>query len=154
VRNTGSFRLYCKIDLLSGARDSTLVELRGLQPHCVENWSAGMEDAIKLSDLLAGYSGYTAVTLIAADGYTYAYTPEQIADGYYLLNSEVTTFPAFNSSMPGGQKKFKKLAKVRVSIEATPTGHIYPLADSVTRDLEIPIPTDFSAYQATHLPDY
>ncbi len=149
VTNTGLFRLYRKVDLLSAAKDSVMVELRGLQPHCVDNWSGAPEDAIKLSDLLATYSGYASVTLIAVDGYSRDYTPEQIADGYYLLSSEVTTFPTLNDSMTSGQKKFKKLAKLRVSSEATNVNHQYLLADKQHANLEVPVPTSFTSYEAT-----
>jgi len=55
---------------------------------------------------------YDSVRFTAPDGYVKYYNPKQIHDGYYLLNSEVTTFPSFNASMPGSQKKFKKLASV------------------------------------------
>lgn len=149
VTNTGLFRLYRKVDLLSAAKDSVMVELRGLQPHCMDNWSGAPEDAIKLSDLLATYSGYASVTLIAVDGYSRDYTPEQIADGYYLLSSEVTTFPTLNDSMTSGQKKFKKLAKLRVSSEATNVNHQYLLADKQHANLEVPVPTSFTSYEAT-----
>jgi hypothetical protein len=51
--------------------------------------------------------------------------------------------------MTSGQKKFKKLAKLRVSSEATNVNHQYLLADKQHANLEVPVPTSFTSYEAT-----
>jgi hypothetical protein len=148
VRNAGTFKLYRKVDVVGG-RSTKEVELRGLQLSCIINWSGTNEEAIKLSDLLQGLSSYSSVTLIATDGFSRTYTPEQIADGCYLLNSEVTTFPSFNTTTPtSGQWKLKKLARVNVT---TAEIQMFPFrnADHEYANISFSIPADLSGYTKT-----
>lgn len=67
------------------------------------------EEAIKLVDLIQGISlsDSSSIRLIAIDDYYKDYTPQQIAEGYYLLDSEVTTFPALNDSLTNSQRSLK-----------------------------------------------
>jgi len=152
VKNAESVKLYRKVDVETG-RAVNSIELKGLQLHSINNWSQTPEDAIKLSDLLQGVDSLTSVRLIAIDGYTMDYTPEQIADGYYLLNSEVTTFPTFNSEMDGSQKKFKKLLRMEVLGSLSQT-FSFSLASHDLASLSFTIPQDLTGYEATILTGY
>jgi hypothetical protein len=152
VRNAGNFKLYRKVDVVSG-NVSKIAELKGLQVYSINNWDNTMEDAVKLSDLLQGIAVYDTVRFTAVDGYSRDYTPEQIADGYYLLTSEVTTFPTLNGSMTGGQKKFKKLATVE-ALSAAAQSFTFPLAVHDNANISFPVPTDLSGYDRTVMTDY
>lgn len=154
VRNTTLFRVYRKVTVADSTGIMKEVQLKGLPIFPIENWNGETEDAIKLSDLVAEFSGYVTVTLEASDGYTRGYTAEEIADGYYLLESEVTTFPTLNDGMTGGQKKFKKLAKIQMGSEVSSTNHTYLLADHEKADVTFNLPTDLSNYVRTELVDY
>jgi hypothetical protein len=152
VKNSEALRLYRKVDVEVTAGPLYSFELGALPMHCVPNWNGENEDAIKLSDLLAAFEGYSQITLTAYDDYSMDYTTEQIQDGYYLLNSEVTTFPGFNDEMNGGQKRFKKLAKITVDGNA---GEVdFSTAAPETADLQISLPISFSGYEATELTGY
>lgn len=152
VRNTGTFRLYRKVDVITGA-GSKLIELKGLQIHTINNWNGIPEAAIKLSDLLQGIAAYDTVLFVASDGYSRAYTPEKINEGYYLLTSEVTTFPALNDGMSGGEKKFKKLAQMQLNNAEAQT-FSFPLAAHADVNLSFPVPADLSGYNRTVMTDY
>ena len=151
VRNAGLFRLYRKVDVDTGNRDSKLIELRGLSTYTVDNWSGLSEEAIKLSDLLQGIAAYDSVAFVAVDGYSKNYQPEHINDGYYLLNSEVTTFPNFNSTLPGNMKKFKKLAKINVYGATSAQNFDFALAPEEKADLTFTIPSDLSGFESTEM---
>lgn len=151
VRNAGLFRLYRKVDVDAGNRGSKLIELRGLSTYTVDNWSGTAEDAIKLSDLLQGIAAYDSVAFVAVDGYSKNYQPEHINDGYYLLNSEVTTFPNFNSTLPGNMKKFKKLAKINVYGATSAQNFDFALAPQEKADLTFTIPSDLSGFESTEM---
>ena len=152
VKNSESLRLYRKVDVEDNNGLAYFLELKALPMHCIQNWNGENEDAIKLSDLLAAFDGYTQVTLTAYDDYGRDYTPEQIQDGYYLLNSEVTTFPSFNDEMTGGQKRVKKLSKITADGSSTEVTH--STAAPETTDLQITLPSSFAGYEATELTDY
>jgi len=152
VRNTGCFKLYRKVDVVTN-RDSKMAELKGLNITTLSNWIDGTEDAIKLSDLLQGIAVYDTVRLVAVDGYTKEYTAEQINDGYYLLDSEVTTFPNFNESMQNSQKKFKKLARMEV-VGVNSQEFEFPLAVHDKACLSVPVPENLNDYEATVMTDY
>ncbi|MFO8144590.1 MAG: hypothetical protein R6T89_02490 [Candidatus Syntrophosphaera sp.] len=149
VDNTGLFRLYRKVDVNSGIRGSKLVELRGLQIHEIENWDAVLEDAVKLSDLLQSIADYDSVGFMAADGYSMNYQEDLINDGYYLLDSEVTTFPNYNDLLPGGTKKFKKLSSVEVYGATSDQTHDFDLAPEEDADIEFTVPDDLSGFAST-----
>jgi len=149
VEDTGLFRLYRKVDVNSGIRGSKLVELRGLEVHQIENWDAGLEDAIKLSDLLQSIAAYDSVGFMAADGYSVDYQEELINDGYYLLDSEVTTFPNYNASLPGSMKKFKKLSSIEVYGAASGQSHEFDLAPEEDADIVFTVPEDLSGFEST-----
>ncbi len=154
VRNTSLFNLYRKVDVSSGGANKT-VELKGLTMHTIPNWSSVNEEAIKLSDLIQGISlsDSSSIRLIAVDDYYKDYTPQQIAEGYYLLDSEVTTFPALNDSLTNSQKKFKKLAKVELT-NAGLQDYNFPLTAQNKKDIAIPVPASFNGYEATIMTDY
>ncbi len=154
VKNAKTFKLYRKVDIVT-TRSSKHAELHSLTKHTVNNWNSTPqpEEAIKLSDLLTGIASYTSVKLVAGDGYSVEYTPEQIADGYYLLTSEVTTFPNLNSTMTGSQKKFKRLARLEVTT-TDEQDHIFGYADQATANTSFTIPNDLSAYTKTVMVDY
>lgn len=150
VKDATKFNLYRKVEVADTTGVGVYFELGGLTTHQIENWDGEQEASIKLSDLIAHFSNVTGVTLLAGDGYSKDYTLEQIQDGYYLLQSEVSTFPTFNDDMAGGLKKFKKLASVRVN--GTPGTITY--LNAATPDLEIALPESFSAFERTELVDY
>jgi len=152
VKNTGTVRLYRKVEVQSGRSEKT-VELKSLAIHSVENWTSTMEDAIKLSDLMQGISTADTIRLIAVDGYTMDYTLDQINDGYYLLSSEKTTFPTYNDSMDGSHKKFKKLARMEV-LGGDAQVFNFPLAPNTISSLNVTIPESMTGYQSTILTDY
>jgi hypothetical protein len=149
VRDTGLFRLYRKVEVNAGLRGTKQVELMGLTTYPTENWAGGSEDAIKLSDLLQGIAVYDSVGFVAADGYTKYYQPELVNDGYYLLNSEVTTFPNFNDSLPGSAKKFKKLASVEIYGATSDMNTDIVLAPQVSANITFTVPADLSGYTST-----
>lgn len=152
VRNTGTFRLYRKVDIVTG-RSTKLAELNKLTKHNMTNWLSASEDAIKLSDLLEGITTYTAVKIIAGDGTAVDHTPAQIEDGYYFLTTETTTFPSFNGSMTGLQKKLKRIARLEVTTTET-QDHTFPYADEATVNISFTVPTDLSGLTSTILTDY
>ncbi|MDY0150662.1 MAG: hypothetical protein RBS43_00140 [Candidatus Cloacimonas sp.] len=152
VRNAGTIKLYRKVDV-NTTTTNKLVELKGLALHSVNNWNSTPENAIKLSDLLQGIAVWDTVRFVSSDGYTRDYTPEQVNDGYYLLNSEVTTFPTLNDSMTGGQRKFKKLAAIEV-ISAEAQVFSFPLASHEDKSIEFAVPTDLSGYDSAIMTDY
>lgn len=151
VENADLLRLYRKVRVIDAVTDGVNdIELRGLDLVEVENWNGQQEWAIRLSDFAAGYTVYDSLRFTAPDGYAKTYTPTLVADGYYLLNSEVTTFPSFNSSLPGSQKKFKKLATVEIF--GPETGPPYKvLAPQEKLSISFPIPADLSSFQSTDL---
>jgi len=150
VRDAGPVRIYRKVDISTGSRTDKMVELHGLSKYPTANWIGGTEDAIKLSDLLAGVAVFDSVALVAADGYTKYYQPAQIVEGYYLLSSEVTTFPALNDGLPNSVKKFKKLSSVEV-FGATEQVWDFELAPQASANLEFSIPANLSGYESTEL---
>lgn len=149
VRNTGLFRLYRKIDVDSGWRGTKLVELLGLPAYNMNNWSGAPEDAIKLSDLLQGIASYDSVMFIAADQYSKTYLPQHVEDGFYFLDSEITTFPAYNDSLTNSQKKFKKLASVLVYGATSAQNHTFPLAHNALADLVFTVPASLEGFERT-----
>lgn len=152
VRDTGMFRLYRKVDVSTGISGSKMVELGALTKHQVANWNSENEDAIKLSDLLQGIATYDSLTMFAADGYSKTYVQDLISDGYYFLDSEVTTFPTYNSELPGSVKKFKKLAKIEVYGSATPQNYTFDLTPNDKADLIFNVPADLTGYTSTVMP--
>ncbi len=152
VRNTGKFNLYRKVDVVTG-RSTKLVELKGLSSYDITNWSSVSEAAIKLSDLLAGIGTYSSVKLVAGDDYSVTYTPEQIQDGYYFLGTEITTFPNFNATMSGSQKKFKRLARIEVTTTEEQV-HSFSLAPHDKASISFSVPTDLGGYTSTVMTNY
>jgi hypothetical protein len=152
VRDAGIFRLYRKVDVNSGVRGSKLVELRSLSLYPTANWLGGTEDAVKLSDLLQGIAAYDSVMFMAYDGYSKIYTPEQVNDGYYLLNSEVTTFPTFNDGMANSLKKFKKLSSIEVYGATSDQNYDFIVAPVETANITFTVPADLSSFETTVMP--
>lgn len=154
VKNTVQFNLYRKVEVNSGRSDKT-IELRGLNLHTIQNWNATDEEAIKLSDLLQGisFSDSSSIRLIGIDGYSKEYTLDQINEGYYLLNSEITTFPNLNDTLPGSLKKFKKIASIEV-LNASAQEFSFGNAALAKKDIAITVPESFNGYDATELTDY
>jgi len=151
VKDTGLFRLYRKVDIHAGTRSDKTVELRGLSLYPITNWNSASENAIKLGDLLQGIAAYDSVMFVASDGYSKTYTPAQIGEGYYLLDSEVTTFPNINSELPGGLKKFKKLASLQVYGANSEQTFDFELAPQDSADLIFNVPSDLSGFVHTEL---
>lgn len=149
VNQAGFFRLYRTVKVDNGIRGEKNVELRGLTTHTIPNWNSVDEEAIRIADLLQGIAAYDSVQFTASDGYTRVYVPEHVNDGYYLLSSEVTTFPNYNASMTGGQKKFKKLAAITVYGATGDTGHTFALALQNKADMIFTIPASMTGYTST-----
>ena len=149
VRDADLFRLYRKVEVNSGIRASKQVELKGLIQYPTENWDGESEDAVKLSDLLQGVAAYDSVGFVAVDGYTKYYQPELVSDGYYLLDSEVTTFPSFNDDLPNSVKQFRKLATVQIYGATTDMTADLVLAPQDTYDLSFTVPENLSGFTST-----
>ncbi len=152
VKNAHDIKLYRQVKLSHDDLPvNSYVELRALPTQTIPNWDGADEAAVKLSDMVIGLTGYSEVTLTAGDGYFKTYSPEQIADGYYLLDSEVTTFPSFNDEMSGGEKKFKILASVTVSGGTVSDHEGWGNADEALTDLTIEFPEHFDSYAGTEM---
>ncbi|MDD4310014.1 MAG: hypothetical protein PHO32_06500 [Candidatus Cloacimonetes bacterium] len=154
VKYANLFRLYRKVDVLT-CIGSKMVELHSLPIYQIDNWSSppAQEPAIKLSDLIQGIADADTLILIAGDGYSRSYTAEKFNDGYYLLNSEVTTFPNFNATMTGGEKKFKRLASIDTLCQ-TEQSYTFTNADTTSLNISFPLPADLSTYEREVLTDY
>ncbi|MDD2229151.1 MAG: hypothetical protein PHY48_07065 [Candidatus Cloacimonetes bacterium] len=150
IKNAETFRLYRKVNVIAN-NDTTMVELKGLTIHSIPNWNDVNEDAIKLSDLLQGITTYESATLNDIGGYNKTFTPEQIADGYYLLASETTTFPNFNPPTGGGQWKFKRLASINVTTTET-QNHAFGNAAHGTENISFTMPSDLSTFTKVAIP--
>lgn len=149
VRDTAEFRLYRKIRIDTG-RAIKDVELGGLTIHQIPNWDGITEDAVKLSELLAGVASYDSLSVVCFDGYGEGkyYQAEAVNDGYYLLNTERTIFPT--ASIPNNMKKMKKVAYLRV-FGATMNDHVYSNADRTKADLVVTRPASFESYIRTEM---
>lgn len=156
VKNAAQIRVYRQIGVSGTAEAFVPQELGALPTHTVTNWNDEDEVAIKLSDLLQGYDGFSTVTLSAADGYSKTYEADMIADGYYLLTSERTTFPSFNDDPDIGNslKKFKLVSTMQVNMPGKNGIGPHGNAASDTADLVIDLPELFDSYQSTVLTDY
>lgn len=154
VKNAAHIRVYRQIGVCGTADECLPQELGALPTYTVTNWNDEDEEAIKLSDLLQGYDGYSTVTISAVDGYSKTYDAEKIADGYYLLTSERTTFPTFNGEMEGSMKKFKHIATMQVN--TTTKNGIGPHGNAPIEkaNLVIDLPEHFDSYTSTKLTDY
>jgi hypothetical protein len=155
VKRVGFFRMYRKVDVIAPDGSSKLIELNGLQTYQVDNWNtpAVQESAIKLSDLLQGIAVYDSLHLVAVDNFTKNYTPAQVNEGYFLLNSEITTFPAINGSLSGGQKKFRNLAYIEVFGASAPQNHTFVVAPIDTANMIFILPTNLEGYTKTDVTD-
>lgn len=156
VKNADKIRLYRQIGVQDTVNASVPQELGALTTYTVTNWSGEDEEAIKLSDLLQGYAGYSTVTLFAVDGYSKTYEADMIADGYYLLSSERTTFPSYNDNPDIGNslKRFKYIATMQVNMAAKNVIGPHGNANSDKADLVIDFPQHFDAFTSTVLTDY
>lgn len=156
VKNADKIRVYRQIGVGGTAEEFLPQELGALPTHTVTNWSGEEEAAIKLSDLLQGYDGYTTVTVFAIDGYSKTYDAAMFADGYYLLTSERTTFPSFNDDPDIGNslKRFKLISTMQVNISAKNGIGPHGNADEAKADLVIDLPEHFDSYTSTVLIDY
>lgn len=151
VKNANRIRVYRRIVVEDSLGNGHYKELRALPVHSVENWDGVQEEAIKLSDLISDHSGFSSIMLVAADGFARGYSPEQIADGYYLLNSERTTFPSFNAEMSNSLKRFKYVDKIQLNIAFGAALPQYLNADNTNADLSITLPELYDAYESTVL---
>ncbi|MDP2173257.1 MAG: hypothetical protein Q8J62_05745 [Candidatus Cloacimonadaceae bacterium] len=149
VNNTGFFRLYRKIDVDNGLHGTKMVELLGLPAYNMDNWEGVPDDAIKLADLLQGIAVYDSVMFVAADAYSKTYQPQHINDGYYFLDSEISTFPNFNAAMPNSLKKFKKLSSIVVYGATSAQNHAFPLAPQSLADLVFTVPASLEGFERT-----
>lgn len=151
VKHVGFFRLYRKVDVTAPDGTTKMAELKGLPIYQIDNWNTPVtqESAIKLSDLVQGIAAYDSLHFVAVDNYTKTYTPAQINEGYYLLDSDITTFPALNSSMSGGLKKFRNLASIEVFGASTSQTYTFSNAPQETADMIILLPSSMNGYTAT-----
>lgn len=154
VKNTGLFRLYRKIDVIAPDNSSKLVELKGLTIHTITNWDNEQEPAVKLSDLLTGFTEYDSVSIVCFDdwGMGMYYSPEAINDGYYLLETERTIFP--NVTVPSNMRKMKKVSYLQVYGTESAQNHVFELAPDTSADLIFTVPDDLSGFELTTIPDY
>lgn len=154
VKNAHEIRLYRHVRVQHNDGEAYHVQLGALPVEVVENWNAACEMSVRLSDIILGYEGYDSVTLVSEDGYSQSYTPEQIEDGFYHLETEVTTFPTFNDDMSGGQKRFKKIASITIHGGTEVQHEAWGNAAEEEADLTITLPTYLDAYDSTELTDY
>lgn len=154
VTETGLFKLYRKIDVLTAAKGTKSVELRGLPIYNITNWDGNAEDAIKLSDLLAGIAAYDSVQIVCYDGYgsDKYYHADDINDGYYLLNTETTIF--VTSFLLNNMSKMKKVAYLNVIGATSAQVHDFELAPHDAADLTFNVPVSLDGYVQTELTDY
>ena len=145
VKNATTIRLYRRIVVVDSLGNSHYKELGKLPVYTVTNYDGVDEEAIKLSDLLSDHSGYTTISLMASDGYSKDYTPEQIADGYYLLQSERTTFPSFEE-LPNNMKKFKYIDRIKVDMDFGTDIPLYMNADNDKADISFTFPAQYDGF--------
>lgn len=150
VKNTALFRLYRKIEVISGGA-SKHVELKGLPLYPITNWDGNTENAVKLSDLMQGIAAYDSVKIVCYDGYgsDKYYQAAAINDGYYLLDTERTIFPT--ATLPNNQKKMKKVAYIEV-IGGGAQNHDFELAPQETADMIFSKPASMNGFTSTVLP--
>lgn len=154
VQETGLFRVYRKIDIVTESKGTKSAELRGLSIYPITNWDGNTEDAIKLSDLLTGIAAYDSVQIICYDGYgtDKYYQSAAINDGYYLLNTERTIFPT--ASLPNNQKKMKKVAYLNVIGATSAQNNDFELAPNDAADFTFDVPASLTGYIQTELTGY
>lgn len=93
---------------------SVVYELNAMDTQQIENYDGEMEDAIALADFIPPhFTAIDSVAFVAVDGWEKTYTPEEINDGYWLVNSQKTIFPGF-PEMSGSKKKFKWLKTIMI----------------------------------------
>jgi hypothetical protein len=151
VKNAATIRLYRRIVIADSLGNSYYKELGALPVYTIQNWDNEDEAAVKLSDLISGHQNFSTVKLMASDGYSKEYSPEEIADGYYLLESERTTFPTFNDDMQNSQKKFKYVDKIELDINFGAAIPQYENAENSKSDLQIALPELYDGYEAVEL---
>jgi hypothetical protein len=151
VKNAASIRLYRRIVVADTLGNAHYIELGALPIHSIANWDGANEDAIKLSDLLTDHSGYDNITLMASDGYSKDYNTEQIADGYYLLESERTTFPTFNEEMNNSMKRFKYIDRIVVNMDFGTDIPLYENADAEDADISFTFPELYDGFDGVEL---
>lgn len=152
VSDTGLFKLYRKIDVNAGNKGAASIELRKLQTYPIVNSQSVSEDAIKLSDLLNGIAAYDSVQIVCFDGFgsDKIYYPDDINAGYYLLNSEKTTFP--NHSFPQtGMGSLKKVSYITVYGATTAPAAEYILADEDKADMIFTMPAGLNNFETTDI---
>lgn len=146
VKDASSIRLYRRIIIADNSENTHYKELQALTIHEVTNWDDELEAAIKLSDLIGDHQNFTTITLIGYDGYEMQYTPEEIADGYYLLESERTTFPSYNDDWGGAKKKFKYIDRVKLDIDFSESIPQYLNADVEDADISFTFPSQYDGF--------
>jgi len=114
VKSTRHIYIHRKLDL--AFTDSThFVELSKITPVQVTNLDNNVEQAIRLSDVVAnkvGNPGGFQYNIISLDNYgpTAEMSWEKFQTGYWLLTSEKTMFT--DTSLTGGRYKVKVLEKI------------------------------------------
>ena len=154
IRHAKYFRMYRKIDVIPSGFPSTMVELRGLEIHTINNWDGNPEPAIKLSDLLQGIASYDSISIVCFDDYGLGkyYHPDAVNDGYYLLETERTIFPT--AAIANNMKKLKKVDRILVYGPASAQTHDFDLALAETADMIFTVPEDLTGYESVVIPDY
>jgi hypothetical protein len=104
---------------------------------------------------VTGIASYDSVSIICFDDYGVGkyYHPDDINDGYYLLETERTIFPT--AALPNNQKKMKKVSYLRVYGAANVT-HTYDfeLAPQESANMIFTVPASLEGFEETVLPDY
>ncbi len=150
VKRVGFFRLYRKIDVTASDGSTKMVELKSLPLFPIDNWNHVQENAIKLSDLVQGIAAYDSLKMVGVDGFSRTYSSAQIADGYYLLDSEVTTFPLLNgTTLTPGIWKVKNLAYIDVIGVSSPQSFTFINALEETADMIFLMPSSMNSYTTT-----
>lgn len=140
--------VYRAINAVVNDTLSILCEINHMPMEQVENYDGVMENAIKLSNFVPEQiAALDSVDFIAVDGWSQTYYPDEVADGYWLVDSEKTIFP--NLDLPGMKKKFKWIKSMEFY------GQFQDVADFVNENLgsdteanwSFSFPEDMSSYE-------
>jgi hypothetical protein len=133
---------------------SVVYELNAMATEQVTNYDSILEDAIPLTSFIPPHITVIDSVVFEAppeeDGYVYSktYTPEQFADGYWLVDSQRTIFPNEGANMSNSMKKFKFLKSIQFFGQWHNVENFEnpAWADSTEADWIFTFPEDLSSY--------
>jgi hypothetical protein len=126
---------------------SVLYELNSMDSQMVENYEGIPESAIPLSSFVPEHvTELDSVAFYAVDDYMKIYYPEEIAAGFWLIETQRTIFPGLD--LPNSKKKFKWLKSLEFfgSYQEIPDFENAYLAAETQADWSFAFPDDLSDY--------